>query len=208
MDKKYWEDYYKKDLAPKTPTNFAKYITENYLEAGKNLIELGCGNARDALYFVKHEINVLGVEQSEIIVNRLNDKFSNGALNFIADDFTNFKKIFEKKFDYIYSRFTLHAVTEAEEDKTINWVAGNLVDQGLFFLEVRSTKDLLFGKGELMVKNTYKYEGHNRRFVDFETIVSKIEKLGLKIVEKHCSSGFAIYGDRDPIIIRILAQKR
>ena len=64
MDYKYWNEYYKKNIAPNEPSKFAKDILK-YLDSGKKLIELGCGNGRDAMFLANNNISVVAIDQSE-----------------------------------------------------------------------------------------------------------------------------------------------
>jgi len=209
MDKNYWNNYYKTHNTPSTPSPFAKYIGENFFNGNsdkKKIIELGCGDGRDSVYFEKMNLKVIGVEQCESAVKNLNNNFSSKNMSFLEDDFTNFKTIFDNKFDYVYSRFTLHAINEEEEDKVLNWVFENLKEGGIFFLEVRSTKDDLFGKGVKVGENTFMYDNHNRRFVDFNTLKDKTKNYS-KVIESKLESGLAVHGNENPIVIRLILQK-
>ena len=103
MDIKYWNSYYKMHKKPANPSPFAKYLGENYLNnlsERKTMIELGCGNGRDAIYFGEIGINIIGVDQSNAAVTNLNKDYSSKNVSFIEDDFTNFETIFNEKFDY------------------------------------------------------------------------------------------------------------
>lgn len=209
MDIKYWDSYYKTNKKQTNPSPFAKYLGENYLNnqsEKKTMIELGCGDGRDAVYFGEIGINIIGVDQSNAAVTNLNNNYSNENVRFIEDDFTNFESIFDEKFDYIYSRFTIHAVKEESEDKVLEWAYNNLKEGGIFFIEVRSTEDDLFGKGVKIAENTYKFNEHNRRFVDFETLKGKMKNYS-KTLESRLEKGLAVHGDADPKIIRLIVQK-
>lgn len=209
MDKEYWDSYYKTHNVPGKPSPFAIYVGKEYFiasEQRKKLIELGCGDGRDSVYFEKIGLDVTAVEQSPTAIHNLNENYANGSIRFIEDDFTEFSTKFDDKFDFAYSRFTLHAVKDENEDKVLKWVFENLKEGGLFLLEVRSTKDELFGKGEKIAHNTFKYNNHNRRFVDFETIKNKISAHA-KILESVLDNGLAVHKTEDPIVIRIIAQK-
>ena len=70
----YWNDYYAKNVALQTPSPFAKFVYSNYLNAGKDLLELGCGNGRDSLYFVSKGINVTAIDASDVAINALATK--------------------------------------------------------------------------------------------------------------------------------------
>ena len=55
-DKRYWDEFYEvehKEIGQ--PSLFAKFIFDSFLnkKESKNLIEFGCGNGRDSLYFAK-----------------------------------------------------------------------------------------------------------------------------------------------------------
>ena len=63
MDKLYWEEYYSVDKNINLePSPFAKYIYNNFLKQTDNIIELGCGTGRDALYFSRNNINIVAIE--------------------------------------------------------------------------------------------------------------------------------------------------
>lgn len=202
-DKSYWEQYYKKNPNPVDPSTFAKF-TSGFLHPDKSLIELGCGNGRDSVFFANNGINVTAVDQVETEMEYLNQKYSLYNLDFIADDFTNLTT--ENSYDYIYSRFTLHSINEEAEYRVLKWISTQLNKNGLFFLEVRSINDPMFHKGE-KISNTENVTTHYRRYLDFEDTIKKIEKNGLAIVYKLESQGLSVYKEDDPMLIRIVAKK-
>ncbi|WP_304123418.1 bifunctional 2-polyprenyl-6-hydroxyphenol methylase/3-demethylubiquinol 3-O-methyltransferase UbiG [Methanosphaera cuniculi] len=202
-DKSYWKEYYRKNPNPVDPSTFAKFII-GFMEPEKKLIELGCGNGRDSVYFAQQKINVTAIDQVEEEMDYLNKKHSLYNLNFKADDFTNLDT--DKKYDYIYSRFTLHSVNEEAEKRVFNWITKQLNDKGLFFLEVRSINDPMFQKGE-KISESENVTTHYRRYLDFDETIEKLENRGLKILYKLESQGLAKYKDDDPTLIRIVAQK-
>lgn len=202
-DKSYWKEYYRKNPNPVDPSTFAKFII-GFMEPEKKLIELGCGNGRDSVYFAQQKINVTAIDQIEEEMDYLNKKHSLYNLNFKADDFTNLDT--DKKYDYIYSRFTLHSVNEEAEKRVFNWITKQLNDEGLFFLEVRSINDPMFQKGE-KISESENVTTHYRRYLNFDETIEKLENRGLKIIYKLESQGLAKYKDDDPTLIRIVAQK-
>ena len=202
-DKSYWKEYYRKNPNPVDPSTFAKFII-GFMEPEKKLIELGCGNGRDSVYFAQQKINVTAIDQIEEEMDYLNKKHSLYNLNFKADDFTNLDD--DTKYDYIYSRFTLHSVNEKAEQRVFDWITKQLNDEGLFFLEVRSINDPMFEKGE-KISESENVTTHYRRYLDFNETIEKLENRGLKIIYKLESQGLAKYKDDDPTLIRIVAQK-
>lgn len=206
MDYKYWNEYYKKNIAPSEPSDFAKYILK-YLESGKKLIELGCGNGRDAIFLSNNKIDVVAVDQCESSINNFKSSVSSDNIDFVADDFIETKLLEKESFDYVYSRFTLHSISEEQENKLINRVYEALKKDGLLLIEVRSVKDEIFGLGEEIARNTYVYNNHSRRFVVLDELVEKLKAIGFEIDFVDENNNYAIYKDQNPIVIRVIARK-
>lgn len=207
MDKKYWKNYYEKQEAPVQASLFAQYVLKNYLKEKSSLVEFGCGNGRDSLFFALHGVNVVAIDQceNEISVLSRNNKFQN--IKFVCDDFTKLGEM--GSFDSAYSRFTLHSITEKEENDTIKWAYEHLKKNGKLLVEARGKKNELYKlgtpvKGE---QDAYVYEEHSRRFVDMDKLCNKLTKMGFNIVSAEEKAGFAPFGDTDYVFMRIVALK-
>tara|TARA_B110000285_G_scaffold206038_1_gene244267 strand:+ start:13 stop:654 length:642 start_codon:yes stop_codon:yes gene_type:complete len=206
-DKKYWSNYYGELLSKQkhlTPSPFAQFLIENnYLTRAKTLIELGCGNGRDALFFAKKNIKVTAIDQCSNTTELLNTH--ENILSFSAD-FTKLENLSEKV-NIVYSRFTLHSINEQDESETLNWAFENLTAGGFFCIEVRTTKDPLCGKGEDKGNNIWFHNSHHRRFLEAESFKLKLENIGFKTELFIESNGFAIHNDEDPIVLRAIVKK-
>ncbi|MBW2638414.1 MAG: methyltransferase domain-containing protein, partial [Deltaproteobacteria bacterium] len=169
------------------------------VKAPRRLIELGCGNGRDSVYIAgsNSSIEVLGVDLATREIDFLNECYATGNVKFASIDFTRLGV--QVSYDFVYSRFTLHAVDEQAEDRTIEWISRTLNPQGLLFIEVRSSKD----------RNLKKVfaNHHYRRYIDFSDIRRKLLASGLKLIETRESRGLAKFEDEDPFVIRIVAEK-
>ena len=147
------------------------------------IIELGSGNGRDAVYFAKQKLNVVAIDQSisgvDIEKKNLLDKDNNYlhllAKDFVYEDYSKYGSI-----DAFYSRFTLHSITKIDEEILLPNIYNNLNSGGLFCIEVRTTKDPLFGKGELCEENTFINNNHKRRFIDTDKFLKKVATLDLE----------------------------
>ena len=80
MDIEYWENYYKDNNEPFLPSDFASYVL-NKLDQYSTLVDVGCGNGRDSIFFSKNNIKTVGIDQSENIINSLKN-YENKFLKF------------------------------------------------------------------------------------------------------------------------------
>ncbi len=201
----YWERYYNEHRDPTHCSPFASFVLP-FLKEGKKIVELGCGNGRDSIFFAKENINVLAVDQCKEELDYLNSKFEAvNHLKFMDGDMTNLPPIPDVQ--YLYSRFTIHAIDQEAEKRLIEWSAENLNKNGLFFIEVRSVKDELCGKGEALGNNAY-FTDHYRRFIVQAELEQSLTKSGFDILYSLESNGLAVYKTEDPVVIRLIAQKK
>lgn len=205
MDKEYWMNYYKVHNAPGQPSLFAKFVCEEYLSSGGSLLELGCGNGRDSVFFSGKGLSVLAVDQVESEIIFLNNTYAHEGLAFSAGDFTRLD--IEGSFDCVYSRFTLHSVPEEDERRVLKWAYGHLNDGGLFCIEVRSVNDPKLQGGEQVSDNENIVDGHYRRYFDLKNFRARLMDRGFTVLYAEEKSGFAPFGDEDPPVVRVIAQR-
>lgn len=205
--KRYWTKYYKIHRENSIPSDFAQYCTDKYFRASKGLklLELGCGNGRDSIYFAKKGLNILGLDIVKEEINYLNRKYSNKKLVFKCYDFTTFKK--KNYYDYIYSRFTIHTISEEQELLTLKNSYENLKENGILLIEARSIKDEMFKKSK-KISETEGETDHYRRFLVYEKFIDKIRNQGFDIIESTEAQGLAVYKNENPFIIRVIAIKK
>lgn len=204
----YWARFYRSGKAPEEPSLFAVYVMNNYAYRGAKMIEFGCGNGRDARYFAQKGLYVTATDicESEIEnLDRTNRRRRN--LQYKFADFTNLPS--KKRFDIVYSRFTLHSVDAAGQQRALEWAFRNLSDNGKICIETRGQKNELYKKGKVVEgeKDAYIYEEHYRRFVNFSKFKKDIQDAGFSIIEAAEDTGFAPYENTDFHFIRIIATK-
>ena len=142
-----------------------------------SLLELGCGNGRDALFFAKNKIQTTAIDQVADEISYLAKHCATttkGIANphFIAGDFTNLSAIFDggagsafsstkssaitarqdnlesTRFDCIYSRFTLHSITHTQQEILLSQIPHFLAPNGIVAIEARGKKNSLYQQGE------------------------------------------------------------
>jgi SAM-dependent methyltransferase len=208
-DRPYWNAFYRASHPDiEVPSTFASWCM-SLLVPGGRLVEFGCGNGRDALFFARNGMQVIACDQSEVAIQGLiaNQSSNDGVPTFLACDFTCLADGQLGALNVVYSRFTLHAVTRTEASAALGWAARNLAQNGLLLLEVRSVKGDLFGKGEMREKDAFVYNGHYRRFVRMDELSAELLELGFTIQHAIESAGLAIHNDDDPVVIRMVARR-
>lgn len=210
-DKTYWDSYYER-ISDSTeidfPSLFAEYIADNFLEKNRSIVDLGCGNGRDSLLFVQMNLHVTAVDGSETAVYNLKRKYGWGnKISFLCSDFVDSPSIYNKLYNYFYSRFSIHSINECKQSILLKNIYDHLEDNGYLFIEARGINDDLYGKGVMVERNAFFHDNHYRRFLVKDEIDEQLISLGFKIILSEEKSGFAPFGEFDPIVIRIVAQK-
>ena len=204
MDKTYWREFYSRHKIGVEPSLFAKFVYKNYLLESINcdtnkrtksnapsLLELGCGNGRDSLYFANNGIDTTAIDQVQEEIEFLNgyaktlqdskqSPQTQNAPRFLCGDFTQLDDFsFQQQFDCIYSRFTLHSINKAQQDKTLADCLKYCKNGGILSVEVRGEKNSLCGKGKAVESETsaFIYDNHYRRFLNFTQTLQEIESL-------------------------------
>ena len=206
-DREYWNKYYSSLTNEIShPSNFAVTILSE-LESGKHILDLGCGNGRDSIYFLQNGFQVMGIDASDTAIERLT-RITAGSerAEFICGDFVNDSRIYSRKYDYVYSRFTLHAITASQQNELLRNITGVMKSDGKIFIEARTLRDDLYGKGENAGDNAFIYDGHYRRFIDPEELADIMKSIGYKIISMNERNGFSKFGTSDPVLMRLTAK--
>ena len=208
MDKNYWKNIYSKQSEGEQPSLFARSIADTLFIEGKQLIELGCGNGRDAIFFANANARVMAIDQCENIIEMLNLRFQKiDNLQFKCLDFTCLDD--NSNYDIVYSRFTLHSISKAQEERVLQWAYHNLNPNGKLCIEVRGQKNEIFQVGTPVdgEPDAFIFNDHYRRFIHFESFCEKLKSLGFGLDYAKEDKGFAPYNGTDETYIRVIASK-
>ena len=202
---KYWNFFYKKKGLTNKNSNFSKFISLKNKDKKTIIYDIGCGNARDTFFFNKKKYICYGIDRSKEIIQKNKKKYKTIKDKFINKNFCIF---FKKKIKHnfsVYSRFTLHSINYADENKLLKSLQKqkNLVN---LFIETRTLKDELYGVGKKIGKHEY-ISSHYRRFIDPKIIKEKLKK-NFKIIYFKQGINFAKYKKENPWVLRIIAKKK
>lgn len=190
------------------PSSFARSV-HPLLCADRSLLELGCGNGRDAAFFSSIGLHVHGIDISEVGIAKCRELCPEAT--FAVQNFVNLPTPLDSmhmSFDVVYSRFTLHSVKEEECSRALRWTFENLVPGGLFLIEVRSVLDAMCGVGmQVLDERNAWINGHYRRFIEKEELLKELRAIGFQVQFEQEEKGLSPYGDDDPVLIRLHLQR-
>jgi len=204
VDIKFWDKFYKKSLTNK-PSNFAKLLLKKNKIKKPLLIDFGCGNARDTFYFLSKNFSCFGIDTSGKIISK-NNSLVKGIFFKIDSCKKNFSFKTNKKIDYIYARFFIHAITLKDEKIFFSNVKKLCDKKTKIFLEFRTPLDPLYKKGKVLSKYE-RYTDHYRRFIDTDLFLDRCKKYGLKKEYIKTSFDFAKFKNQKPHICRLILSK-
>ena len=111
-----------------------KELVHNYLKDlnPKSVLDLGCGEGKKSIRFLKKGAKVTGVDKKEIKINNIN-------FNFIKEDIKNFK--IEEDYDLIIASLILHLFRKEKAIEIIIKIKEKTYKNGFNFLICMSNKD-------------------------------------------------------------------
>ena len=175
---------------------FAQFITAYFKDSISTILEVGSGDGRDA-YYLSKQYNILGLDIANKPSDTVNCTFEQKSMKELSGSY-----------DLLYSRFSLHSVTEDIEDFVLQHA---LEHCGYIAFEVRSVKDELASvvneQKESRVVTSYA-TAHYRRFFDLKNIKQKMQDMGFEILVAEESNKFAPYKDQNPYCLRVIARKK
>lgn len=210
--KEYWDNYYtkiKSETTLKTPSDFAKWIFSCVDLQRHYIVDLGCGNGRDALFFASQNSNVLALDYADTAIaanttmaQRLNLTHNVSFRKFDAsnqaDQRTALGQVQTASQDIlVYSRFFFHAIDEFVEDHALFFVRNCLLKEGsMAMFEFRTELDIHRAKAT---------DAHYRRYINSADFITKVkEQFGLECMYHVEGTGLAVYGSDDAYVARLL----
>ena len=204
----YWNSYYRKiELLNIKPSSFSKFCYNSFIKSTKkkDILDIGCGNGRDTIFFFKKGLKVVGVDKSATAKKINRNRFSsNKNLFFYKKDINkfDFKKI--GKFDFIYLRFFLHAINFKTQKNLFKHLCNLKKKRGtLIMLEFRTDKDPLINKGKKLSKNET-FTNHYRRFINVKNTLKYFSMLSFKVIYILEKRGLSTRKNDNPVLCRLI----
>lgn len=177
MNKEYWKEFYKKKVIDR-PSSFTEYVN-SYITG--SLIDLGCGNCRDLLHFIRQGISAKGVD----IVDWNLSKY------YIKSDIEEYVKNHRSP-DTVYARFLWHAIERPLQLLILKWT------KNIICIEARTTEDEYRSKI---------FGGHKRNYVDVGQLAKDLKDNDFEIIKLEEGIGFSKFRTENPHLVRVIAKK-
>lgn len=180
--KKHWQEIWRARRTDKV-NNFARRAYVVIRKKGlKTVLDLGCGQGQDSLYFAKRGLQVTAIDhaqaQSQTLVQ--------AGVRFIEKDLRKMS-FSANSFDVIYAHLSLHFFKDADTKRIFKRIYKILKPGGLFFVKCKSTDDALFGKGRKIAENVY-FKDFIRHFFSKEYLRDNLRDF--KIISLRKTSSF------------------
>jgi SAM-dependent methyltransferase len=173
-----WDKVYSNDSAffGEDPSNFSQMCYRDFKKHHVNkLLELGCGQGRDTLFFASLDLDVYAIDSSKVAIESLKQKITEENITIKLRQFDASQGIpFDTKyFDAVYSHmFYNMRFTDVELSFLFKESSRILKNNGLLYFSVRSDNDVLYNKGKKIDNNIYEINGFQIRFFTKEQIES------------------------------------
>ena len=197
----YWSNFYSnsKEL-PFEPSDFSMYalhFLQSRLEKNSqiHILDLGCGNGRDAYFFSSRGYKVTGLDPASQIKT---DRFQ-----FIQ------KNVFDlelREFDVYYLRFVIHTLLELDCDRVLAKLS-LLPPDALIMFETRSTTNITNEeKSETFFRSPIGNE-HFRMLYSKDYMDRKVSE-SFTILKSSDSADVAVFKSENPFCLRYIIQPK
>jgi SAM-dependent methyltransferase len=197
---KIWDRVYSNDSAffGEEPSDFAQKCYSDFKRYDvKTLLELGCGQGRDSIFFASNGLNVHAIDSSKVAIENINQKIKgkNIALHLSHFEVRQDLPFDSNYFDAVYSHmFYNMRFTDEELNYLFKESSRVLKNNGLLCFSVRSDKDVFYNKGKKIDSNVYEINGFQIRFFTKEQIKSFLsDYFEIKNIEESYEEPVSLY---------------
>lgn len=207
----YWEDYYSQRRRDQAfvPSQFAAFVASEAAGRIDGILEVGCGNGRDALFFSGLGYRVVGIDSSSEAIDLCRSRASSlpepererlvfvnttAAGSGVTSGLEQLARIGAERIA-VYARFFLHAVDESVEADLLHSVAEAGSEAVLLAAEFRTPRD------RDLTKST---PDHYRRFIEPSAVIERAVSVGFSVEYWTEGRGLAKFRSDDAHVARVM----
>jgi tellurite methyltransferase len=150
-DKRHLEGYH--DRLRGLKSRFAK-LASGYFSPSSDILELGCGVGRDAIYFAAQGHQVIATDAAASVIAHNSEMTDRGVI-FMSMDMTKAFPFKDERFNAVYSHLSLHYFTNTQTRSIVQEIHRITNDKGIFAFSCKNLSDPNFGKGREIEENLF-----------------------------------------------------
>ncbi len=183
--KEAWEKLYEnKNRYGTEPCQFAiKSLKWMKKRKGNKILDLGCGEGKDSIFFAKNSYEVFSLDCSEKAIKNFEEKIKKNNVQKLVHpflyDISEPLKFDNETFNIVFAHLSLHYFDDKTTTMIFNEIHRVLKTDGLLFVKVKSTDDPLYSKGKKIDEDMFEL-GHIRHFFSKDYLINKLK--GFKIL--------------------------
>lgn len=185
-------------------TDFAQEV-QAQIPADASILELGCGEGNDSVYFSEQGHPVVATDFSDVAVRQNQERYSQDNLTFAVQDTGEPFTFDDGSFDAVYARLALHYFTAEVTQNAFNEIARVLKPGGSLAFMCKSVEDGLYGQGTQIEPDMFERDGHVRHFFSERFARELLHKAGLEVL--YVQTGSEKLYDKQSAFIKVFAQK-
>ena len=185
-------------------TEFADEVNKALTPHSK-VLELGCGEGNDSIYFAKEGHDVVATDFSDIAIAQDKERWIHDHLRFEEQDISQPFKFADNSFDNVYARLSLHYFPDQTTKAVFQEIKRVLKPGGSLYFMCKATSDSIYGKGEEIEPDMYELDGHVRHFFSEPYVIKLLDQAGF--TTESIVSGEEIIYDRQSAFIKVIARK-
>jgi len=206
---RHWGDFYKSRASqrvPTTPAPFATWVADQ-LETPQHILDVGCGNGRDSVFFAERGHRVTALDAS-LAARRLTRRLATKRGVTVPVGELNLNDLFSmlasgarfahlEKPPQIYARFLLDAIEGDTRRNFFRWAQMIQRRGGVTYLEFRTWRGTLRGTA---------FPFHYRALLDPRRVIAEIERYGGSVVHREQGVGLARFETENPHVCRLVVR--
>ena len=185
-------------------TAFAKEVADQ-LAPNSTILELGCGEGNDSIYFAEIGHNIVATDFSDVAIEQNKERWVNPGLTFSVQDMSQPLQFDDASFDVVYARLSLHYFADKTTREIFHELAHVLKPGGALYFMCKSTDDHIYGQGEKIEADMYELKGHVRHFFSKDYSIALLDEAGLRA--ENIETGEEQIYDRQSGFIKVMATK-